>query len=80
MARIEGVPAGRGGLIVRFAYWFMRRRYGRVLGPGAVMAHQPHILQAAGAYEFMFERAHRVDKRLKQLASLKAAALIGCVF
>lgn len=80
MARIEGVPAGRGGLFVRFGYWFMRRRYGRVLGPATVAAHHPGILQAAGAYEFMIERARRVDRRLKQLASTKTAALVGCVF
>lgn len=80
MARIQGVPPGRGGLIVRVAYWYMRRKFGRVLGPATVMAHHPGILQAAGAYEFMLERAHRVDKRLKQLASLKTAALVGCVF
>jgi hypothetical protein len=80
MARIEGVPAARAGLFVRLAYWFTKRRYGRVPGPATVIAHHPAILSAAGAYELVFERARLVDKRLKQLASLKAAALIGCVF
>ena len=80
MARIDGVPESKAGLLVRFAYWFSRRRLGRVPEPLAVAAHHPKILQAYGAYEFALERARLVDKRLKALAGIKAAALVGCPF
>src|SRR6266700_7497098 len=30
MARIEGVPAHRAGIMQRFAYWYARRRVGKV--------------------------------------------------
>jgi hypothetical protein len=32
------------------------------------------------SYEFALGRARRVDARLKALAGLKAAALVGCPF
>lgn len=80
MARITGVPYSKAGFLTKFAYWFSRRRLGRVVEPLTVMAHHPWISRAYGAYELALERAHFVDARLKALASLKAAALIGCPF
>jgi hypothetical protein len=80
MARIEGTPAARAGLMVRIAYWFSRRMVGAVTKPLAVAARHPWILQAYGGYEFALARARRVHPRLKRLASLKAAAMVGCPF
>jgi hypothetical protein len=72
-------PQG-AGWFVRLVYWFVRRRYGRLLEPARVVAHNPWILGAAGAYELALERARRVGPRLKRLASLKTATLVGCHF
>ena len=80
MARVEGVPAARAGLFVRLAYWFTRRRLRTVPEPLAIMAHQPAILAGVAGYELALERARLVDPRLKTLAGLKAAALVGCPF
>jgi hypothetical protein len=80
MARIDGVDERRAGLFVRLAYWFARRRLGKVPLPLAVTAHNPSILGAMGAYEMGLERARRVDSRLKTLAGLRAASLVGCPF
>ena len=80
MARLAGVPPERAGLFARLAYWFARRRLRRLPEPLTVMAHAPAILAASGGYELMLERSRLVDTRLKTLASLKAAALIGCHF
>jgi len=44
------------------------------------MAHHPGILVAVAAFELGFERARDVDARLKELAVLKAASLVGCRF
>ena len=44
------------------------------------MAHNGWVLAANGAYELAIARANRVPERLKALASLKAAAMIGCPF
>ena len=80
MARIEGVPAERAGWFIRLAYWIGRRRYGRFPTPATVAAHDPPIFFAVAGYELALERAKRVDVRLKALASIKTASLIGCVF
>ena len=55
MARIEGVPARRAGIMLRFAYWYARRRVGKVPEPMTVKAHHPWIFRGYGPYEF----AHR---------------------
>ena len=80
MARINGVPKERAGLLVRIAYWLSRRMVGKVPEPLTVTAHHPWIFRAYGAYEVALARARRVDPKLKSLASLKAATRIGCPF
>jgi alkylhydroperoxidase family enzyme len=80
MARIEGVPAKDASLLVRLAYWMARRMFKKVPEPLAVTAHNAPIFRAAAGYEFFLGKASRVEARLKALASLKAAAMIGCPF
>jgi len=80
MGRIEGLGAKRAGLLARFAYWYSRRSLGKVPEPLTVMAHHGWISFGAGAFELALERSRTVEPRLKALASLKAAALIGCPF
>ena len=77
MSRLAGAPP-RGWL--RFLYWAVRRRLGRDTEPLAVVAHQRTILKGVIGYELMLERARLVDQRLKVLASVKTASLVGCVF
>ena len=80
MARIAGVPEKRAGLLVRFAYSFSRRRFGKVAEPLTVTAHHRRIFQAYGAYEFLLDKAKLVEPKLKALAAIKSATLIGCPF
>jgi hypothetical protein len=80
MARIAGVPAERAGLVVRLVYRLARRMVGKVPEPMTVAAHHGGIFRAAAGYEFFLGRARLVDARLKALASIKAAALVGCPF
>jgi AhpD family alkylhydroperoxidase len=78
MARIEAYPAR--GLLVRLAYWFCRRRYGRVVGPVGIFAHSRPTLSAVAGFELAFERGRAAPARLKELAMVKVATLIGCRF
>ena len=80
MARIEGVPAERAGVLVRLAYWMCRRMLGKVAEPLTVSAHNPWVFRAYGGFEWAMGKATRVDPKLKALAQLKAAALVGCPF
>ena len=80
MARIAGVPPGRAGVTIRFAYRMAERLTGKLPKPMTIAAHNPWIFRAYTAYEYGLGRASTVDKRLKTLAGLKVAALVGCPF
>jgi hypothetical protein len=80
MARIQGVPEKRAGLLARLSYRYSKRMLGKVVEPIAVSAHNGAILAGYGAYEFALQRARRVPEKLKVLAELKAGTLVGCPF
>ncbi|HEX2162236.1 MAG TPA: carboxymuconolactone decarboxylase family protein [Thermoleophilaceae bacterium] len=79
-ARVAGVPDSRAGLMARSAYSYSRRAVGQVMEPTRVYAHHPTLLAGYGALEYATEKADRVPRDLKALASTKAAALAGCEF
>jgi len=68
----------QGGLLVKAAYRFSLKRFGKVLDPLKVMSHHNAILFGSAAFEMALERAKKVDARLKELAQIKVAALVGC--
>lgn len=78
MSRI-GAPR-RLGPFARVAYWMSKRDYGQVPEPLEVTAHHPGILRGYGMLEWETGRAHAMDAKLKDLAGIKAAALVGCEF
>lgn len=80
MSRVEGVDKRKAGPIVRLIYRMTRREYDRMLEPVAIYAHAPGLLVGYGMLERAFAGAKRVDERLKTLAEVKAAAVIGCEF
>jgi AhpD family alkylhydroperoxidase len=73
-------PARPRGPVARFAYAVSRRRYGHVLGPIAVTAHNPLLLAGYSTFELALERANRVDRRLEELGAMRAATMTGCPF
>jgi hypothetical protein len=80
MARIEGVPKNQAGLLGRIAYFMTKRRLGRVVTPVTIYAHHPRLLRAYAQMEMGQEAAGSVGERLKHLAMIKVARLIGCPF
>jgi hypothetical protein len=80
VGRIEGVAENKAGPAARFAYWFARRSFGKIPEPLAVVAHHPWLSRGYGFMEFAFQRSRSVDDKLKALASVKVATLIGCPF
>ena len=76
MARISLDPPRT--LSYRLAARFSRRRYGAVLDPVAAVAHNAPVGLAYGLFELQVERWHKLDRGLKDLAVMMAAATIGC--
>ena len=80
MARIDGVSDAQAGLAARFVFSGAKRIAGQVPDPLRIMAHSQPVMWAAALFEIALQRANSVPPRLKALAGIKTAAMIGCVF
>lgn len=80
MSRIHGVPEQTAPPDVKAVYSRTRETFGMVPLPITVTARHADVFRAYVSFEAAFARAGRVDARLKALAAVKAAALVGCPF
>ena len=80
MARIEGVTRARASIFTRVVYWMSERMFKRLPEPVTVSAHNKQIFRAIVSYEYFLAKASRVEPRLKALAGVKAATMVGCPF
>jgi alkylhydroperoxidase family enzyme len=78
MARISLDPPQTLGY--RIGSWISRRRYGTMLDPGAAIAHNMQVGRSYALFELQVERWRRLDRGLKDLAVMAAAARIGCTW
>ncbi len=70
--------AHRRTLFVRALEAYSRRRYGGVLDPGLVALHNRRVLLTLIETETSAARWNRLDHTVKALATMAAAATIGC--
>ena len=75
--RIRGLFEEEAGEL-RSLYRAARERYGKLPDPLTVMAYNPAVLSAHMKYDENFNRSDVVDKKLKEIAQIKVATLIGC--
>ncbi|MCL4197510.1 MAG: hypothetical protein KJZ69_08450 [Phycisphaerales bacterium] len=80
MARIAGVRSRNATWFSRVLFFMTRRRLGRVIMPIQITAHHPRLLRAVAHMELGQLAAKSVDARLKMLAQIKVALIIGCPF
>jgi hypothetical protein len=84
MARVPGAPRRQGGpirrLFVGIVYSLTERRLGRVIMPVQVTAHHPKILWGYGQMEQSQASSKLIEPKLKGLAELRVATLVGCPF
>jgi alkylhydroperoxidase family enzyme len=90
MARIEGVPKARAGLMVKLVYMFgprmMRKLTGRDpqvgsgLEPMEIWAHQPKMMMGMGRFNQAVRSGKAVSERIRNLVELKGSQMIGCEF
>lgn len=79
MARIDGVTEG-GSLLARIAFFFTRRKVGRVVRPVRVHALHTRLLQGYAQMELAQDKASRLPAALKALAQVRVSMRIGCPF
>jgi len=75
---MEGVTDGKASWIVRLIFRAIRQRVGRLSDTWRIAAHAPGLLVGWSVHELAVDRARKVDRRLRTLAQLKVAVLIGC--
>jgi hypothetical protein len=84
MARISGAPRNQGGLLRRLfvgiVYSITQRRLGRVVMPVQVTAHHTRVFWGYLQMELSQMGSKLVDEKLKGLAQLRVATLVGCPF
>jgi AhpD family alkylhydroperoxidase len=79
MARIKAAEPHGLDPIRRLTYASARRMYGRTLAPTEIVAHHRPLLAGYAAVSLALERFSRsMPPRLKHLAMLRVAQLIGC--
>jgi len=78
MARISLDPPKTLGY--RIGALLSRRRYGVMLDPGAAIAHNLPVGRSFALFELQVERWRGLDRGLKDLAVMAAAARIGCAW
>ena len=84
MARIPGAPRNQGGVLRRMfvgiVYSLTQRRLGRLIMPVQVTAHHPKIFWGYVQMEQSQASSKLIDPKLKGLAELRVATLVGCPF
>ena len=80
MSRMKGVQDAEASFLTRRVFGVAEKQTGRVPEPLRLMAKSGGTMWSAGLFQMAFDRAQSVDSRLKTLACLKAASMIGCVF
>jgi AhpD family alkylhydroperoxidase len=79
MSRLKPAEPHGLDLIRRLSYATATRMFGRPLEPTRMVAHHRPLLLGYGVIATAHERySHAVPKRLKELAMLRTAQLIGC--
>jgi len=78
--RLTGIdPDNPPGAVVQI-FDRSRQRYGRVISPNLIMAHRPDILVAASGLGQAIDASKLIEPRLKLMACVRTAQMIGCPF
>jgi hypothetical protein len=80
LMRVQGIDPNDPPELVRSLFQRSVARYGRVITPSLVMARLPDVLVATAQLGQSMDGSNLVEARLKTMASLRAAQMIGCPF
>ena len=78
MARIAGIKNDKASMVSKALFWAARRRLGRVSEMWEINAHVPRLHLGRGIFELLLDSSKLVPHRLRRLADVKIAMLIGC--
>jgi hypothetical protein len=61
-------------------FWATRRKVGRLADTWPIVAHAPKLLRGWGIWEMHLLGSQAVNPKLRKLAELKVALMVGCPF
>ena len=80
MSRMSGLEPNRASWSARIIFWFAKRRLGHIPEGTKILARDPRLLRQFTRMTLYSEAEGKFPRRLKRLAMLKTAMLIGCPF
>ena len=80
MNRTTGVQDNEASLRVKWIYRGIKRRFGHVILSARIRARDPKLLELSEEMNAYNARPGVVSAKLKELAQLKVAAMVGCPF
>lgn len=80
MARIRGLEKKQAPWHLRWFYTVMRKMFGKDLTPAKLQMRVPGIVWGTIAMEVGLGKKRRVSLRYLQLAKVRTAAQVGCLF
>lgn len=80
MPRMAGVEPKQAPWHVRLIYWFAKRKLGHVPEGTKILAYDSRLLRQFMRMNVYSEAKGELPPRLRRLAMLKTAMLVGCPF
>jgi len=77
---MPGVETKRASWSTRIIYWFAKKKLGHVPAGMKILAYDPRLLREHVRMNMLMQRKGELPSKLKRLAMLKTAMLIGCPF
>lgn len=76
--RTEGVKDDEAGLRTRLIFWRVKRRLGRIPLSSRIYARDPKLLHLSSELSRHLAGPGKVSPKLKEIAQLKVAVMVGC--
>jgi hypothetical protein len=80
MIRSQGVQDNEAGLLTLIIFWLAKRRIGKIPLSMRIRARDPKLFRQVVRMDLYAATKGLVPTRLKELAQLKVAMMVGCPF
>ncbi len=80
MARMEGISDEKASRLARMIFAAVRRKTGSVSESFRIMGWSPRLLLGWSLMEATIDNERQLDAKLRKLAEIKTAAMVGCPF
>ena len=80
MARMEGISDGKASRLARLLFAGVRRKTGSVSESFRIAGWNPRVLLGWSLMEAAIDSERQLDAKLRKLAEIKTAAMVGCPF